>query len=777
MSEVTKEEIDLGWASTENVESTQDLILWMDSGYMFHGRLSMEHNRPKLRSSQEGINRIKIWFIEDVYHAIVDYLLSGEKAKNYSKLIKESYPKEAFEADYLYRHIKREIARGNECVTFREEDNGIRVIATYPYGSLDYGIFPHTLEELHEYLKDIEPFTFDYPTYDIPDLQNHNLPTEYKELEEDKHLDSVFPDKLIPSNTIIDKTICGCGATWLEIHADRNSIIIEPNVPVIIGKEAEHPNVIGIYGEDMTAEKLAERIREQTGWIKLMTTPDSYPKIVTAFKEELHLPLYNDYFLLFDECERIVSDIDFRKNIALPIDDFFKFKDKAMVSATPIIIDDPRFNQYGFKIIKIVPTYDYRKNLKLIGTNIVPKTIQKELTQLDGTICVFYNSIEGITELIDFLKLDEEEVNIYCSSKALKDFKRDKRKNVYDSITDKLNHYNFFTSRFYSAVDIKAEDKPHVIMVSQVYKRIGDKTPFSLIDPETEAIQIAGRFRNGIGTLLHITNTDPNKLLFKQKEELELFLKEQHTGYHSLLGLQDNAQTEGEKFIIGQAIDNTDYKLEGYVTDKGDINYFRYNNAYLDERLKMLYCNPARLYKAYSRSGAFNIQSWGIFVAYSDEDRRILNSNRTPRVERIKRLHKIYSDATDINTQLDKALLDEIGRDNPKYLLYMDAFHYIGFHKMREMNFENRDIKKAIEFAKLKEQVTTPTIIKQVYSIFSENTFYANQFIDENLKKIWDAEKVKYTGQTMKYINFYFEAETDRTESERGWKLGLKRFN
>ena len=37
----------------------------------------------------------------------------------------------------------------------------------------------------------------------------------------------------IPTNVILDKTLTGVGATYCEIHSKRNSIIIEPNVPVI----------------------------------------------------------------------------------------------------------------------------------------------------------------------------------------------------------------------------------------------------------------------------------------------------------------------------------------------------------------------------------------------------------------------------------------------------------------------------------------------------------------------------------------------------------------
>ena len=45
----------------------------------------------------------------------------------------------------------------------------------------------------------------------------------------------------IPSNVILNKTLTGIGATYMEIIAKRNSIIIEPNVPVISGKVEQHP--------------------------------------------------------------------------------------------------------------------------------------------------------------------------------------------------------------------------------------------------------------------------------------------------------------------------------------------------------------------------------------------------------------------------------------------------------------------------------------------------------------------------------------------------------
>ena len=71
--------------------------------------------------------------------------------------------------------------------------------------------------------------------------------------------------------------------------------------------------------------------------------------------------MYEDYFLLFDECEKAIQDVGYRGDIYLPVEDFFRFRNKAMVSATPIVPSDPRFAEQGFEMLRIVPTYDYRQ--------------------------------------------------------------------------------------------------------------------------------------------------------------------------------------------------------------------------------------------------------------------------------------------------------------------------------------------------------------------------------------------------------------------------------
>ena len=49
------------------------------------------------------------------------------------------------------------------------------------------------------------------------------------EIKRGQVLSDILPNKEIPTNTILNKTLTGCGATYGEIvHAKRHSIIIEP---------------------------------------------------------------------------------------------------------------------------------------------------------------------------------------------------------------------------------------------------------------------------------------------------------------------------------------------------------------------------------------------------------------------------------------------------------------------------------------------------------------------------------------------------------------------
>ena len=89
---------------------------------------------------------------------------------------------------------------------------------------------------------------------------------------------------MIPSNCILNKTLTGLGATHSEIHSKRSSIIIEPNVPVILGKLDDNENLEAVYAK-CTPYNLKKYLQMDIPYKKIITTPESFKKIRKAAEE------------------------------------------------------------------------------------------------------------------------------------------------------------------------------------------------------------------------------------------------------------------------------------------------------------------------------------------------------------------------------------------------------------------------------------------------------------------------------------------------------------
>jgi len=770
---------------------------YLKDGIKLNGNLKIENNIPVLYVNipyDDMKEYFGLWFTPEMERFIFAYLHTGKTTGVPKLFLKQEDITFRADENYIYRHLKRELERNAE-LTCIEVENGINIIAHYPYGSINYGILPHNIEELSAILENMESWQHDYSEYDIPKLHSANLSREEIYIAEEERLDKIFPNG-IPSNIILDKTVCGIGATYSEIEiAKRNSIIIEPNVPVIMGKEKEHKQIIGVYDEMTVKEiidQIAERKIDKEKYIKILTTPESFPKVIKALNA-LEIPYRETFFLLFDECDKIISDIDFREKIIVPIDEFFLFTSKSMVSATPIICDDPRFKEQEFKIIKITPKYNYSKKLELKPTNNVSLMLKRTIEKLnqeeeedrkrrrgeeekDVKFCIFFNYVAGIKDITDYLGLSPNEVSIYCSEKKCKELKGEKdwEENVFnrlnyneDKTVNLSTKYNFFTSRFYSAVDIKLKEKPIVIMVSMVYKFLPNEMPFTLIDPATDAVQIAGRFRNGISRLIHITDTNPNpKLKWKSKKELEHFLNEQYSGYTEMRKLAKKLSEYGEKYIVNQAIDKTDFVKEGYVNKKGEINYFRWNNAYLDERLKMLYFYPAQLYKAYSNSGAFEVYSESDYCTCSEQELKEIRNSLNDK--KFQLLYKIYIKLINSLKPQDRQMYEELKSEFPDII---EAFEIIGYQRIRQLKFVKSDIKAEVMAVKREKGLAAEKVEEDVYSIFEVGEIYTNKFIKDELQKIFDKHNVIGRNAKTKDILKYFEIEEARTSGVRQLKM------
>ena len=529
-----------------------------------------------------------------------------------------------------------------------------------------------------------------------------------------QYLTEVLPE--IPTNTILYKKLTGLGATYGELKADRDSIILEPNVPVIKGKckDPKHAkdNLMGVY-ENVTVDSIVKYLQaSKEKHIKLLSTPESFSKIKAAF-EEIDRDIYSTCYLLFDECHKIVKDVDYRENITLPFDDFFMFENKGLVSATPLDFTDPRFFKQKFQIMEVQPHFEYAQPLNLYHTNNVLQELKKRIGNIEKPIFLFINSTETIYSIMNKLDILEQST-VFCAYNSVKNLKDKKFSQVYsDWDAAKMNKYNFLTSRFFNALDIELDFQPEVFIVTDV-----TMATQSIIDPFTDTIQIIGRFRNGIVSASHITNTD-YKFQVRSKAQLQFRINVFEENYKMLKAYHDNATNDELRDAVKAILNN--HPLTPLLNTDGTKNWFKIDN-YLAENLVQGYYNSFNeLVKNYKQCKSFKLNYESQAYKLSD----------TERLKRENKSLSIKAKRREIVEQLEMLKGDEtsIAMEHKRELIRTDAFivqayDELGKAKIEELKYSHPKIREAMILKKYNENRTGTEFIEMVKNRFKAGQSY-----------------------------------------------------
>ena len=561
-----------------------------------------------------------------------------------------------------------------------------------------------------------------------------------------QYLTEVLP--MIPTNTILYKTLTGLGATYGELKADRNSIIIEPNVPVIVGKcndpKHKEDNLFGVYEGVYTEDVIKYLEKSADKRTKILTTPESFQKVKDAF-ELMDMDIYGTCFLLFDECHKIVKDADYRSDITLPFDDFFLFNEKALVSATPISFSDPRFEMQKFQIIRIEPAFEYKLPVSLIHTNNVLEQLKRTLDKLNATdICLFVNSTDMIYSFIKQLDI-ENESTVFCAKKSVEKLKNKKFKHAFEQWSkSRMKKYNFFTSRFYNALDIELKIKPTVIMISDVYF-----SEYSMIDPHTDAIQAIGRFRNGVNRVCHIFNTNPN-LPVRTEEEIGIYLQVSKEVYDKIKTFYDCATSEEARNAYREALKVLPFNQ--MLNKDGKENFFAIDN-YVDEALlKSSYNAQEKLIASYRSNRLFDLDVESAYFPFGDFERLKKESKYTSlkdkRKEVVRQLELLKGDD---ETEMIRNYKEDLRKADS--FIY-GAYEEIGKEMIESLDYSVKRIKEAMILKQYREKTEGTEFIQLIKNSFKVGQKYTKKYIKEELTRIYALTGVTpqktITGQSIK---------------------------
>ena len=570
-------------------------------------------------------------------------------------------------------------------------------------------------------------------------------------LKEGQFLSNVLSE--IPTDCILSKRVPGCGATTLELKTNRNSIIIVPNVPVIQSKEKKEPYPKGVY-EDVTVSEVVTYLKENIRY-KIMTTPESFGKIKVAC-EKCNINIYSEFFLLMDECHQLVKDVDYRNFIVLPMADFFKFKNKAMVSATPLGFSYPRLKK--FETLEVRADYNYQQEITVINAYNTTKAIGEYLeSHQNGTVCFFVNSITQIYSIMRHFKLLEDST-VYCAPKSVTKLREgyDFTNAYKEWSAETMKRYNFFTGRFFSAFDLELTYKPDLVMITDPYI-----SPYTMLDVDTDCIQICGRFRRGINSATHIYRVNP-EICVRSKEQVEQDIHDLEIGYNTLRRYYKNADNREDRMAFGQVIDIHPFRK--YLYSDLTKNWFRIDCKVNEVLVEGKYKSELTVTDWYNDCHYFTPTFEVCNSNENDEKMEIIKSAHTIRDKR----KKIVEILSQFEQPLSENAFDFINKIRKIDPFIVEAFELLGRKGIEEQNYNQQKINEKI----IMKQRRGNRAVRLIKNSFKAGNSYTNDYIKDELTRIFDMLEI-HPERTVKgsMIKDYFQVEAWSNGKSRGYRL------
>lgn len=568
-------------------------------------------------------------------------------------------------------------------------------------------------------------------------------------LNKGQYLSDVMDE--IPSDCILSKRIPGCGATTLELETPRNSIIVVPNVPVIKSKCGKYGNLLGVY-EDVTTDRIRNYLTNNR-LHKIMTTPESFGKVKAACSD---IDIYNHFFLLMDECHQLIKDVDYRTDIVLPMNDFFRFKGKALVSATPIGFSDPRFK--GFETVEVSADYDYRQEITVTHTYNINKAISGYLEKAtEGTVCFFVNSVAMIYSIMKQFGMLEDSA-VYCAPKSRLKLKNEYSfDNAYDGWSaDTMKKYNFFTGRFFTAFDLDLPCQPDLVMVTDPYV-----SEYTMLDIDTDCIQICGRFRNGIKSATHIYRVNP-EIITKDREQIEWEISAHEFAYNTIQTLYNSADNRESRFAFGAVLETMPFRK--FLYPDFTKNWFAIDNEVNSVLVNDRYQSRQEIMNWYNGCHFFNPTFEDCKYNEDDEKLKIVKAARSVKDKR-RRMVQLLDEMETPNSEYALDFINDMRKIDP---FIVEAFEALGKERIEELSYSEKKIREEMILTQRKGN----KVVRLVKNIFKVGNRYSNEKIVNELTRIFEVLNIHPEEDIEpKLINLYYQAIPCWVGKKRGYQL------
>jgi hypothetical protein len=294
-----------------------------------------------------------------------------------------------------------------------------------------------------------------------------------------------------------------------------------------------------------------------------------------------------------------------------------------------------------------------------------------------------------------------------------------------------------------------------------------------MTDPKTEAIQIIGRFRNGTGGIIHVSNYNPH-LSYKTPEQLESYLDGCHEVYMQLNHLFETATDEGARDTLKEALKLVSYAK--YIDEDGNKKHFAIDNYFDEERVKSYYKHPDFLKLAYEDTPHFQLVYQHIGLPLSDEDRlkiRKAENKREKRLAIIEQLDLLNGEADVYDEPLFREFRDSLYKEDS---LIVEVYEELGEVYAKTCFMADKKMKLDLIKHRSENGKDKFAIMTSIYAIFSEGQKYKVNYIKDMIRKIYSSYGDKTAYPTAKLKDFFTVNDNVKLGGQRAYLLIKKRY-
>lgn len=265
---------------------------------------------------------------------------------------------------------------------------------------------------------------------------------------------------------IIECQVPHIGAIYLEMHSDRDSIIVFPDESEINRHTEKYSS--SLYVSEETAEKdISDYIQKQLRH-KFIVTPKSVSRLLYQLsKDSQEKEILNKYFFMVKDMEQLQVESAYKADNGKVLDFYLEFpKDKRCIYTTDYrAFTHPVLKSEEVHVIKWknLP----KRNIKVISCSNIIGALKGAIEKLPkDKVLVVYSSIQQARLTILNLKEDmQEECCIWC-----REFNKDEAGKFFKAIGKSKSLPKRITFLAVKDLNLQVRGKCHLITVSDTNK-------------------------------------------------------------------------------------------------------------------------------------------------------------------------------------------------------------------------------------------------------------------------------------------------------------------